>query len=640
MPDRKASQTSTNASALLLCGMQFAVFERLASGIFVAINSYPGWFLRLTRNSIATDPAQKLTECFPALEGFLPIAKEFWVSPSTEQLQSDFWTEVDSDGHEYHLLAFAVTADDRHFLVLERADATYVERQQLQLYAHEMVIQYDTIAHLNQEVERATRAKTDFLATMSHEIRTPLNAILGMADLLAETTLNADQRKYVEVFQRAGGNLLGLINNILDLSKVEAGHLELESVDFELNDVIERALDLTRVRAASKGLDLGCSIQAELPHFLTGDPLRLRQILLNLLGNALKFTDAGRLDVEVQQDPSDSTPGALLFRVRDTGIGIPQEKLGSIFENFSQADSSTTRKYGGTGLGLAISKRLIELMGGRVWVESVIGQGSSFLFTARFAVPAVTGHAVHSTPPEAPSPVAPAPAGLTHVLLADDSEDNRFLIREYLKHSTCTLDMAENGEEALARIKSGHYDLVLMDAHMPVMDGYTATRAIRAWEAERQLPPLPILALTADAFKEAVQQSHAAGFDAHLTKPIQKSTLMNAIERFARVCHREPVLQPANPPAGIDPSIAALAPRYLTNIRKSLEELRAANATADYATIQRIGHNMHGNGASFGFPRITQWGAELEQAAKSASSERVGSAFSGLQEYLQQLSVQ
>ena len=632
----RAAQRSEreDAPALLLSALQLAVYERHAPGNFESVNQHPKWLVQLV-GDLEGGLDAPLTEIFPALEGFLPLAEKFWERPSVERLQWDFFTQNDGADAEYHLLAQAMTSSGRHFLAIERAEATFNEHQQLQFLAHDMQMRHETIEKLNREVERATQAKSDFLASMSHEIRTPLNAILGMADLLAETELSAEQRRYVEVFQRAGGNLLGLINDILDLSKVEAGHMELEAVDFELADVLTRVLELTRVRAGKKGLSVNASIAPGLPPMLVGDPLRLRQVLLNLLGNGMKFTDSGRLDVEVSQNLEDRTPGSLLFRVRDTGIGIPADKLDSIFENFSQADSSTTRKYGGTGLGLAISKRLVALMGGRIWVESVVGQGSIFCFTVKLGVSTQVPAAAETRAviPELASTAA------RHILLADDSEDNRFLIAEYLKHTPCVLDIAENGRIALDKMQANHYDLVLMDAHMPVMDGYTATRAMRAWEAVRGTPQprLPILALTADAFKESVERSAAAGFQTHLTKPITKATLIEAIERYALRCTRPASThtQPADPAPQLDPAVAALAPRYLKNMRKEVGALQAAVGVEDFATIQRIGHNLHGTGGSFGFPRITELGAAMEQAAKDRAIEPIRQALASLAEYLE-----
>ncbi len=613
--------------------MQFAVFERDPQGRFEVIGDYPEWFLRLAAINSDASVTPNLTEHFPAIESFLPMAEQFWALASTERLQSDFWTETDTSRNEYHLLALATTTGGRHFLVIERADATYVQHQQLQLYAHELVLQNETITRLNSEIERATRAKSEFLATMSHEIRTPLNAILGMADLLAETELNREQKRYVEVFQRAGSSLLALINDVLDLSKVESGHLELEKTEFDLPDLIGRVLELTRVRASSKGLQTGSVLAEGLPPMLVGDPLRLRQVLLNLLGNAMKFTETGRVDIEVKQDPENREPGALLFCVRDTGIGILPEKLETIFENFSQADSSTTRKYGGTGLGLAISQRLVALMGGKIWVESTMGQGSKFLFTAKFAVSKRALAGAPAQAAEAHPDVQIAPA---HILLADDSEDNRFLIAEYLKRSPCILDIAENGEIALGMMKGRHYDLVLMDAHMPVMDGHDATTAMRAWERLKGSPPLPILALTADAFKESAAQSAAAGFTAHLTKPIAKATLMDAIRRYALACSRPGPLPPSTE-EDVDPSIAHLAPRYLNNVEKDLHALNAAQAAEDYAAIQRIGHNLNGTGGSFGFPRITELGAVMERAGEDRTMDKIRDSIDELAAYLEQV---
>src|SRR5476651_2717554 len=317
--------------------------------------------------------------------------------------------------------------------------------------------------------ESASQTKSDFLASMSHEIRTPMNAIMGIADLLAKTPLSPEQDKYVQIFRRAGDNLLNLINDILDLSKVEASQLELERTGFSLNDLLEKVVEMVAVRAQEKGLALVCEIAPNVPTDLVGDPTRLRQVLLNLLGNAIKFTESGEVSLRVTQGGDSSVPTALRFTVSDTGIGIPDEKLGQVFERFTQADSSTTRRFGGSGLGLTISKRLVELMGGRIWVESEVGEGSVFAFAVPLEIWAAANRPTAA--PVGTGPELPLPA--LRILLAEDSPDNCTITLAYLEDTPYRVEIAETGAIACEKFIAGRYDLVLMDRQMPVMDGLT-----------------------------------------------------------------------------------------------------------------------------------------------------------------------
>jgi PAS domain S-box-containing protein len=486
--------------------------------------------------------------------------------------------------------------------------------------------------------ETASQAKSDFLASMSHEIRTPMNAIIGIADLLAKTALSPEQDKYVQIFRRAGDNLLNLINDILDLSKVEASQLELERTGFSLSDLLEKVTEMVAGRAQEKGLALVCEAAPQVPGDLVGDPTRLRQVLLNLVGNAIKFTESGEVALRVTLDADPSVPGALRFTISDTGVGIPGEKLGAVFERFTQADSSTTRRYGGSGLGLTISKRLVELMGGRIWVESAVGKGSVFSFVVPLEIWA--GATRRAAAPVGTGTEPPLPA--LRILLVEDSPDNRTITVAYLRDTPYRVEIAENGAIAYEKFTAGRYDLVLMDRQMPVMDGLTATRAIREWEQANRRTPTPIIALTASALKGDQEKCMAAGCTAYLTKPIKQEVLLQAIREHStdpppRLTEdagpRGPILVPPVP------GLADLMPGFLGNRRQDVVAMRDALDRGDFATVESLGHGMRGAGTSYGFQAITDIGAGLEQAAASADGEASRKWVGELSSYLDRVQI-
>jgi PAS domain S-box-containing protein len=375
--------------------------------------------------------------------------------------------------------------------------------------------------------EAASRAKSQFLANMSHEIRTPMNGIIGMTDLVLDTPLSAVQRDYVETVRQSADALMEIINDLLDLSKIEAGRLELESIDFELRGLLEHLAKPIALSAQRKGLALRLEFGAALPRVARGDPVRLRQVLVNLLGNAVKFTERGAVTLAVDvRDAAPSLPGApralwLDCEVRDTGVGIPADKLDLIFDAFAQADSSTTRRFGGTGLGLAITRRIVEAMGGEIGVASTPGEGSRFGFSIRL----LEGAAPADAPSAPTGPDRAAPARALRVLLAEDNPVNQKLAQLMLHKLGHASIVAGNGEEAVALVARDSFDLVLMDMQMPVMDGVEATRRIRAAGAT-----LPIVAMTANAMEADRMRCLEAGMNGFLAKPVRGPELAAVID--------------------------------------------------------------------------------------------------------------
>jgi PAS domain S-box-containing protein len=591
--------------------------------------------------------------------------QEFPVEASISQLTIDgkrYYTAILRDVTE------RVRAEREIHTLNANLEARVEERTAALLQANELLLkQKAELREAKLVAENSTRMKSDFLANMSHEIRTPLNAVIGLGHLAMKHASDDRQRDYLAKIQQSSQQLLELINDILDLSKIEANKLDIERTDFRLSKVLDNMSTVIGHRAAAKGLALTFRVDRDVPEHLVGDPLRLGQMLLNYGNNAVKFTDAGDVEVRVSLLEATDDDGVLLrFDVRDTGIGLTPEQIKGLFQSFHQADGSTSRKYGGTGLGLAIVSRLARLMDGEVGVASELGRGSTFWLSARFAkglqhstgvqseIDAPNHNALVVDDSEAPR-VAPqadlasgaadaarsVPVGAT-VLLVEDNEINQQVAAELLMDAGLTVDVVNNGQAALDRVQQRHYDLVLMDLHMPVMDGLTATRAIRALPG---LADLPVVAMTASAMPDDRKRCLDAGMNDFVAKPIEPENLVSVLmahikpATLGHVAVRAiPVSRPVATadvelPHAIPGLDMALGLRrssgktalYLSLLRKFADayrrfpgDTRALLERSDRAAAHRAMHSFKGVAGSVGATQLQDLAAQLEHAIGSA----------------------
>ena len=751
--DRELRESEEKFRKVFEASLDSISINSFADGTYLAVNDNLIRYMGYTREEVIGKTPREL-KIWARREHLAAAMADLKSKGIAVNLEAEF---VSKSGVHWPGLfsAVVITLDNQPCILSFSRDITELKRAERDL------------VEAREQALAASRAKSAFLATISHEIRTPMNAIIGMAELLAESPLTSEQSGFVRIARNAGNALLSLLDDVLDLSKIEGGHLMLEEIDFDLEELVEETVESFALRAHEKGLDLLYEIAPDVPGAFKGDPTRLRQVIANLISNAVKFTARGEVTVRVENDAAAGEPGRLRFSVSDTGIGIPSDKMKAVFESFTQVDNSITRRYGGSGLGLAISKRLVEAMGGRIWLESEPGKGTVFYFTvdlklapdrpeieASLAIDLAEvkilvaddnasqrrilremlehrgalvdeaadyasaleelkrakqagtpfrlmlmdgclaagraldfagnngngsgivesiilavastylsrdlerarqlGVELHVVKPisrhdllrvirsallkggsrveqlaRETTALKPDRRAL-RILLAEDSEDNRVLVEAYLKQTSYQLESAENGEIAVSKFTSAKYDLVLMDMQMPVMDGYTAVRAMRAWERTHDVKRTPILALTAYALKEEIGKSLDAGCDAHLSKPIKKRTLLEAIQEATTPV---PEIYETTV-AEIDPELAPLMPRFLKRKRDDIVTIRDHIEQKDYETVRVLGHNIKGEGGGYGLDALTRIGSSIEEAAQMKDSEQLHSLVDALAVFL------
>lgn len=485
--------------------------------------------------------------------------------------------------------------------------------------------------------ESAAVAKSEFLSNMSHEIRTPMNAILGLIDLLLQEDFKGRNLENLKAIKYSADNLLVIINDILDFSKIEAGKVTFEHIDFSIQELMNDLLYTQKIRSDSKGIDLNLEIELDVPRYLKGDPFRLNQIMLNLTSNAIKFTNIGRVDVYVSKVYEDDSGVGISISVKDTGIGIPQAKINSIFESFTQAYTDTSRKYGGTGLGLAITKRLVEMQGGSIMVKSRVGVGSEFTFIVRYERGVATSAA------QAESVAARKDLNECKILVAEDNSMNQFVINKLLTKWNAEVLMADNGSKALEMLSQHEVDVVLMDLQMPELNGFDTTRIIRDTNSLVLNHKVPIIALTADAFSETKRKVLESGFDDFVTKPFDQDTLFLKIKRqLYKATEPEPQeltesnMSDLNKDGLVDLSyfrevvgddndmLVELLTMFLDQNPMEISDLKLMHEAGSMDDVKKLAHKMKSSLGTLGMKATVHVLSMIEKEALDGNTARVG----------------